>query len=370
MELDEHPLFVTRSIAPDMEKLKTLMDEIVKSSCYTNFGPMENEFRKTLTQRWGLDYTCLFNNATTALIAGLYALPKRGTYLTTPFTFAATSHAIIIAGSKVKFCDIDENTLNIDPELIENLIDDDTIGVVGTHVYGNPCDVDSIHEICKMYSLYEVYDAAHCVDVSYKGVSLYKYGLFSVASFHATKLLHCCEGGALFTSSRNLAQRIKIFMNFGIENEERISCVGLNGKMSEINAAVGLSVIDSVSNEIEHRKKITEMYHQALDKIRGVKFITFPQECTRNYQYFPILLFGDSPARRDAVFSLLKEQSIHCRKYFSPLLSNIDPYKEICDPATLPVANKVSKQILCLPLSNAVEEKHIEIIQKTIMKLS
>lgn len=370
MELDDCPLFVTRSIAPDMEKLNSYLHKIIESSHYTNFGPFENKFHDALITRWGLNYACLLNNATTALIAGLCSLPKRGTFLTTPFSFAATSHAIVLSGNKLKYCDIDEESLNISPLSIENNISEDVIGVLGTHVYGNPCDVESINEICKLHSLYEIYDAAHCVDVYYKGISLYRYGLFSVASFHATKLLHCGEGGAIFTDSRNFAQRVKIFINFGIENEDRISCIGLNGKMSELNAAVGLSVLDNVMPEIEQRKKISELYYDVLKDIRGVRFIEFPSDCVRNYQYFPIILQGDSASRRDAVFSLLKEQSIHCRKYFHPLLSNIDPYRNICLASDLPVANRISQQILCLPLSSAVEEKHIDIIHKTIKKLS
>lgn len=364
----QEPLYITRPIQPDQDIFNGLLSTVNESRIYSNFGAVEESLKAQLLQRWGCADLLLFNNCTIALLIGMLALPRKGTIITTPFSFPATVHAAKLAGFDIKFCDIDPDTLNIDPQAIAAAIDPATVGVIGVHVYGNPCNVKAIGELCGYHGLYEIYDAAHCVDVFHNGQSLFNHGLFSVGSFHATKLFHCGEGGALFSANPSLINAVRLLMNFGIAKEDVIDGVGLNGKMSEFNAAVGCAVLPRVKEEIELRHQVAQAYHERLGSVPGVGFPAFPAKLSRNYQYFPIILNDASNYTRDLVQLKLKEKNIHCRKYFFPLLSDCKPYKSAATPP-LPVAERISNQILCLPIHSGVTAGDIDIICTEITKV-
>lgn len=354
------PLYVTRPIAPDRALLNSKIDRIIQSHIFTNFGPIEQELAGALKARWDCDFVNLFNNGTSALYAGLASLSaKKGIVLTTPFTFPATVHAIKLAGFAVRFADIDPETLNIDVRSIEQSGDEDVVGVVGVHVYGNPCDTRSIGDVCKSNGWFDAYDAAQCADVSVRGSSIFKEGEFSIVSLHATKLLHCGEGGALFTADSELSLRAKRFMNFGILGEDQICGAGLNGKMSEFQAAVGLSVLPYVAEEIETRAALSKAYDDRLSGIRGISFPVFESSIKRNYQYFPCLIESSGKFSRDSYWKALRERGIIARRYFYPLLSDCEPYSRETN-RTLPHARKAADSVLCLPMHSGVSLQDID----------
>ena len=362
------PLYITRPIQPDMQIFSDICNKLNAARIYSNFGEVEQTLNKALRMRWDSPELLLFNNCTIALLIGMLALPRKGVMITTPFSFPATVHAAKLAGFDIRFCDIDPVTLNIDPNAVLAAIDAETVGVIGVHVFGNPCNVQALGEICDFHGLYEIYDAAHCVDVFMDGRSLFHHGMFSVVSLHATKLLHCGEGGALFSDNARFLAAAKLLMNFGIVKEDVLDSVGLNGKMSEFNAAVALSVLPSVAEEISIRAGIAARYHECLSRVRGVSFPEFPDNLVRNHQYFPIILSDNSNYTRDLVQLKLKEKNIHCRKYFFPLLSTCRTYAG-CSPHPLPTAERVANQILCLPIHSGVTNEDIDLICTEIISV-
>lgn len=348
------PLYVTRSIVPDGTLLNDKMQSILQSRIFTNFGSTEQELTAALKARWNCNIVSLFANGTLALYAGLASLPSRkGVVITTPFTFPASAHAIKLAGFGVRFADIDPNTLNIDVRSIEQIADQDVVGVLGVHVYGNPCDTASIGELCRHNGWFDVYDAAHCADVFVHGSSLFNEGVFSMVSLHATKLLHCGEGGALFTDDSELNLRSRRFINFGIFGEDQVSGVGLNGKMSEFQAAVGLSVLPHVEEEISKRSELFKAYMERLWSIRNISYPVFDSGVRRNYQYFPCLIRSSAKFNRDSFWHALRERGIMARRYFYPLLSDCEPYVRETNRA-LPRARVAADSVLCLPMHSGV----------------
>lgn len=355
------PLYITRPLQPDPQIFNDLFNRLNETRIYSNFAETEQRLTRELKERWRSPDLLLCNNGTIALLIGMLALPRKGVIVTTPFSFPATAHAAKLAGFDIRFCDIDPETLNIDPDAVLAAIDDDTVGVLGVHVFGNPCNVRTLGDICSFHGLYEIYDAAHCVDVFMDGRSLFHHGLFSIVSLHATKLLHCGEGGALLSDNASFLAAAKLLMNFGIVQEDVLDSVGLNGKMSEFNAAVGLSVMPRVTEEIAARANIAAQYYENLSRVRGVSFPRVPDNVVRNYQYFPVILNDNSNFKRDLVQLKLKEKNIHCRKYFFPLLSKCRTY-EACSPRHLPTAERIANQILCLPIHSGVTEEDISCI--------
>jgi dTDP-4-amino-4,6-dideoxygalactose transaminase len=321
---------------------------------FSNFGSAEREFTAALKDRWKCHFVSLFNNGTFALYAGLASLPgRKGVVITTPFTFPATAHAIRLAGFGVRFADVDLNTFNINVASIEEIADNDVVGVLGVHVYGNPCDTKAIGEFCKANGWFDAYDAAHCVDVFIGGSSVFNEGVFSMVSLHATKLLHSGEGGALFTADEEVYRRTRLFMNFGISGEDSVSGVGLNGKLSEFQAAVGLSVLPYVQGEIAKRAELFDAYVDRLSRIPCISFPTFDRRVKRNFQYFPCLIEPFGKFSRDTYWSALKERGIFARRYFYPLLSDCEPYVgETNRP--LPHARAAAARVLCLPIHSGV----------------
>lgn len=363
------PLYVTRPITPDQEIVRQYNSAIFEAGMYSNFGPVEQKLTSQISDRFDCDKVLLFNNGTIALLTALLSLPRKGgTFITSPFTFPATVHCIKLAGYDVRFVDIDERTLNIDPQKMEDACDEDTVGILAVHVYGNPCDIPAIHDLCQRKGLYEIYDAAHCFDVFENGRSVYKSGLMSIASLHPTKLMHTGEGGALFVSDSAIFERARSCMNFGIKGEDVIHGLGLNGKLSEINAAIGLAVLPQVSMEISKRKVIGDRYTRLLSELGGVYFPHFKETTTRNYQYFPVIFGNASGLNRDAVWSALRARNIFARKYFYPLLSDCYPYNAMSNEGRYPIAIKAAQNVLCLPMHSGVDESDIYEIVDTILQ--
>ncbi len=366
-----NPLYVTRPIAPDSEIFAKSTNDIFDRGIYSNFGTIEQTLTARLKERYGCDKVLLFNNGTIALLTALLALPvKRGTFITSPFTFPATVHCIKLAGFDVKFVDVDKETLNIDPREIAKACDENTVGILAVHVYGNPCDTNAIQAICQERGLFEIYDAAHCFDVFECGQSVFCKGAISVASLHATKLMHTGEGGALFFSDAGLMQQARQAMNFGIQGEDHIGGLGLNGKMSEINAATGLAVLPRVNQEIAIRKEIHDSYMEALREIEGLRFPVFREGVVRNHQYFPVMIENTKGATRNAVWSALRARNIYARKYFYPLLSDCEPYVSESDRYAHPVAAKASQGALCLPIHSEVTPDDVREIADVIKDLA
>ncbi|TIX89354.1 DegT/DnrJ/EryC1/StrS family aminotransferase [Rhizobium sp. P44RR-XXIV] len=363
------PLYVTRPITPALDLVSRCNAAIFESGMYSNFGPMEQSLTSQFRERFDCDKVLLFNNGTIALLTALLSLPRKGgTFLTSPFTFPASVHCIKLAGYDVRFVDVDEKTLNIDPQKIEDACDDDTVGILAVHVYGNPCDISAIHDLCRRKALYEIYDAAHCFDVFDDGQAVYKSGLMSIASLHATKLMHTGEGGALFVSDGGIFERARSCMNFGIQGEDIIHGIGLNGKLSEINAAIGLAVLPQVTMEISKRKVIADRYTRLLSGLKGVDFPYFKDTTTRNYQYFPVIFDRSSGLDRDSIWSALRARNIFARKYFYPLLSDCFPYNAGGNERYYPIAVKAAQNVLCLPMHSGVSEGDVDEIVDIILQ--
>uniref|UniRef100_A0A7V3E600 DegT/DnrJ/EryC1/StrS family aminotransferase n=1 Tax=Ignavibacterium album TaxID=591197 RepID=A0A7V3E600_9BACT len=366
----ENPIYVTRPNLPPLEKLQPYLEEIWKNKILTNNGPFHQQFEIELAKYLGVEYVNLFANATIALVVGLQALRITGEVITTPFSFVATTHALKWNGITPVFCDIEEKTLNIDPDKIEALITPKTTAIMPVHVYGHPCDTEKIQDIADKYGLKVIYDAAHAFGIKMKNKNLMLKGDMSVLSFHGTKLFTTFEGGAVITKDEKLKKRIDFLKNFGFADEVTVIAPGINGKMNEFQSVIGILSLEIVEEEIERRKKVAEKYFELLGDIKGIKFFNFFDNYKHNYSYFPILIdqteFG---AGREEVYYELRKNNILARRYFYPLISNMPSYRSLpsATKENLPVANKIAEQVLCLPiygnLNNIIIQNICEIIK-------
>ncbi len=367
----ENPIYVTRPMLADLDELNKELHDIWESQWLTNGGvkhqKLEEELRKTLKVP-GLS---LFNNGTIALIVAIQSLRLSGDVVTTPFTFPATPHVLPWNNITPVFCDIDENTLTIDAEKLEKTITPKTTGILGVHVYGMPCNVLRIQEIADRYGLRVIYDAAHAFGVEIDGVGIGSFGDISMFSFHSTKLFHTLEGGALTFNAPHLKSRIDLLKNFGIKNEDEVIMPGINGKMNEVQAAVGLINLRHIDEERAKRHKIVESYKQNLDGIPGIKVFEIPGGIRNSYQYFMIRIGSEFGLSRDQVHTELKKFNVITRKYFYPLCSDYSCYRHLpsADPKNLPVAHKVVNEVLCMPLYGALKLDEVEIICEIIRSL-
>lgn len=361
----EKPIYVTRPLLPSMDNFIYRMKRIWESKWITNNGGQHQKLETELKKYLKVDNLSLINNGTIALQIALKALDIEGEVITTPFTFAATPHAIAWNGLTPVFCDIDPETLNIDAKKIEPLITEKTSAILPVHVFGTPCDVEKIQKIADEYNLKVIYDGAHAFGTEIDGVGIGNYGDITMYSFHATKLFNTVEGGALACNNKELKQKIDMLKNFGIKNEEEVVFIGTNGKMNEFQAAMGLEVLKKVEEEREKRKKIQEIYYQELGDLEGISFIPKKdlEGVTSSYQYFVIRInekqFGVS---RDFVYEKLKEYNVYTRKYFFPLCSDYNCYRNLPSVAkeNLPVAYKVVNEVLSLPFYGDLGAKNAE----------
>lgn len=361
----DEPIYVTRPLLPPLEAVHARLAEIWEAKWLTNDGPQHVRLTQAIAEYLAVPQVSLFNNGTIALLAAVRALGMRGEVITTPFTFPATPHAISWSGATPVFCDIDPETMTIDPAKIEELITPRTTGILAVHVYGIPCDVVALQAIANRRGLRVVYDAAHAFGTKICGVGIGNFGDASMFSFHATKLFHSAEGGALTTPKADHKAAFDHLKNFGILNQEAVDVVGINGKMNELQAALGLAVLDCVADEVTRRQAIIARYRERLGGLAGVTLMPEPEGVESSCQYFVIRIdraaFG---ASRDQVFDTLKSYNVLARKYFFPLCTDYACYSDLpsARPGRLPVARTIVDQVLCLPLYGTLPLAAVETI--------
>ena len=346
------PIFVTQPFLPPLGEVIPYLEQIWQNKVLTNGGPMHQQLERSLCDHLGVEHISLFNNGTIALLTALQALDLTGEVLTTPYSFVATSHSLIWNQLEPVFVDVDPLTLNIDPAKIEAAITPRTTAILAVHCYGHPCDVNAIQKIADQHGLKVVYDAAHAFGVQCQSGSILNHGDLSVLSLHATKVFNTLEGGAIVSPDAATKKRIDQLKNFGIVDEQTIDAAGINGKMSEINAAVGIVQLKYVDDCIAKRQEIDAYYRGRLAAVRGIRCLQETGEVVANCAYFPILVEDEFPFTRDELAQKLKDQEIFSRRYFYPLISNLPMYSGApsSSPANLPVANRAAAQILCLPI--------------------
>lgn len=345
-------IHVTKPYLPPLSEFTPLLENIWKSGVLTNGGPYHQELENALCEYLGVKYVSLFANGTVALLTALQALDIKGEVITTPFSFVATSHALMWNNLKPVFVDIDPNTFCIDPAKVEHAITCRTTAILPVHCYGYPCDVVSLEKIAKKHNLKLIYDAAHAFGVCGKDGSILNEGDLSVLSFHATKVFNTFEGGAIVSNDLETKKRIDRLKNFGIVNELSVTEVGINGKMSELNAAFGMLQLRYIDSAILMRKTVDQIYRDGLGKLAGIRISRVQNEIVHNYAYFPILITGDSCVSRDELYDFLRSNGIYTRKYFYPLISSFPEYCNLTssDSNNLTNSISVSNAILCLPI--------------------
>ncbi len=346
------PVYVTRPALPPLEEFIPYLERIWASRVLTNEGPFHHELEAALCSHLGVKHVSLFTNGTIALISALQFLGIRGEVITTPFSFVATSHALVWNDIKPVFVDIDPVSLNLDPAKIEAAITPQTSAILPVHCYGVPCDVDAIEDIARRHGLKVIYDAAHAFGVTCHCGSVLNHGDLSVISFHATKVFNTFEGGAIISHDAKSKRRIDELKNFGILDEVTVDIAGINGKMSEINSAFGILQLNYVDRLIAARRDVDRRYRLALQGVAGLQCMGAPQLPGWNCAYFPILIQPDYGLSRDQVYAGLKSKGIYSRRYFYPLISTFPSYASLAssNPANLPVASEIASQILCLPI--------------------
>jgi dTDP-4-amino-4,6-dideoxygalactose transaminase len=353
---------VTQPKLPDYTMYTELLKEIWEKKWLTNDGPLHERFREQVREMLMVPNAELFTNGHLALEIALKALDLTGEVITTPFTFASTTHAIANAGLKPVFCDVDPGTYNIDPKKIEQLITPDTCAIVAVHVFGTPCDVDAIEEIAKNHNLNVIYDAAHAFGVEVNGKGIGNFGDISMFSLHATKVFHSIEGGLLTFNDETLAPKLKSLKNFGITSSESVDFVGTNAKMNEFQAAMGLCNLETVRNDIHLRKNVYEAYVEGLKELTSVQLLNQRLDVKANYSYFPIVL--PSQEVRNNLFEVLKGYNVFARKYFYPLCNDFSCYST--SSVETPIAKEISDCILCLPMYADLEIAQVKQISEII----
>lgn len=364
-------ILVTKSSMPPMEEYIEEIKSIWDSHWLTNMGVKHQELTQRLETYLGVPNVSLFSNGHMALELSLQAMNLRGgEVITTPFTFASTTHAIVRNGLVPVFCDIKEDDFTLDPEDIERHITDRTVAILPVHVYGNICQVERIEKIAHKYGIKVIYDAAHAFGESYKGTGVANFGDASMFSFHATKVFNTIEGGAVCFHDEELGRKLFRLKNFGIRDEETVDGVGANAKMNEFQAAMGLCNLRHIDGEIEKRKKVVERYRENLSGVPGIRLNNMNEDVKSNFAYFPVLFdekeFGHT---RNEVSDRLKSENIFSRKYFYPLTSTFECYNNRFSEQNTPIALKISKRVLTLPLYADLSLSDVDRICHIIMQL-
>jgi dTDP-4-amino-4,6-dideoxygalactose transaminase len=364
------PIYVSRPLLPDLDSLVEKLREIWSSQWLTNNGPQHKSLETQLVDVLKVPYLSLFNNGTIALITACQSLRLSGEVITTPFTFPATPHVLAWNNIRPIFCDIDPVTMNIDADKIESMITPQTTGILAVHVYGTPCDIGNIQAIADRYGIKIIYDAAHAFGVEVDEVGIGNFGDITMFSFHATKLYHTAEGGALTFRDQHLKARIDLLKNFGIKNEEEVVMPGINGKMNEIQAALGQIMLDYIEAEREKRRHIARVYQECLQEIPGITLPLDSPGVKSSQQYYVIRINQEEFGRsRDQIYDFLKDYNVYTRKYFYPLCSDYTCYRQLpsSSPTNLPVAHKIVKEVLCLPFYGALSEHDIRRICEILL---
>lgn len=345
-------IYVTQPYLPPLKEFIPYLESIWQNKQLTNCGPFHQQLEKELCEYLGVSYISLFTNGTIALVTALQALRITGEVITTPYSFVATAHALLWNGIKPVFVDIDPHTLNLDPARIEAAITPQTTAIMPVHCYGRPCDIEAIQRIADIYNLKVIYDAAHAFGVKYQDGSVLNHGDLSVLSFHATKVFNTFEGGAIVSPDAKTKQRIDHLKNFGFADELTVVAPGINGKMSEINAAFGLLQLKHIDTALARRQEIDHIYRTALKNVPGITCLKGEAQATSNHSYFPILVQPDFPLSRDALYEKLKANDIYTRRYFYPLISDFPMYRSLpsAHRDNLPIATRAASQVICLPI--------------------
>lgn len=351
------PIYVTQPALPPLEEFIPYLQEIWDNKILTNGGPFHQQLEKALCNYLGVKHLALFSNGTLGLVTALQALRVTGEVITTPYSFVATAHSLLWNGIKPVFADVDPDTLNLDPAKIEAAITPHTTAIMPVHCYGHPCDVEAIQKIADNYNLRVIYDAAHAFGVQDQGGSVLRHGDLSVLSFHATKVFNTFEGGAIVCPDAKTKQRIDHLKNFGFVDETTVVAPGINGKMSEINAAFGMLQLQHVDSSLAKRQSIDAVYREALKHTPGIRCLQDAGERVANYSYFPILVEADYALTRDGLYQKLKDNGIYARRYFYPLISEFPMYRGMisANRENLPAATAAALKILCLPIYPALD---------------
>jgi dTDP-4-amino-4,6-dideoxygalactose transaminase len=351
-------IYVTRTFLPPRAEFDAWMDKVYASHVLTNNGPIHKELEDTLRSRFEVPYLSLMANGTLALQLAIRALGVKGQVITTPFSYVATTSAILWEGCEPVFVDIDSKTCCIDPDLIEAAITPNTSAILATHVYGIPCDVEAIDVIAKKHGLKVIYDAAHAFDVEFKGKSILAYGDASTLSFHATKLFHTVEGGAVVVHDQNHEKQLGLLRSFGHIYDEHY-CLGINAKMSEVHAAMGMAVLPHIEATITNRRKLAEQY-DALFAGHVMRTLV-PEGTVINFSYYPILL--ESKEARENVMASLAIEGVHARRYFNPSLNQL-PY---LTSGSCPISEHIADRVMCLPLYAELDTKTVQRISEILL---
>jgi len=354
------PIFVTQPFLPPLHDLIPLLQEIWNNKQLTNNGPLHRELESRLCSFLDVDNISLFANGTIALLAALRSLRISGEVITTPFSFVATSHSLLWNNITPVFVDIDPKTFNLDPRKIEGAITGKTSAILPVHCYGYACDADFIQRIASEYGLKVIYDAAHAFGVQCDCGSILKHGDLSVLSFHATKVFNTFEGGAIICKDKSMKESIDRIKNFGFSGETRVVATGINGKMNELQAAVGLIQLNHFHEAINARRRIDTIYRDHIKSIKGLTCPS-PNSLAHNYSYFPLIVNSDYHLSRDELYDRFRLNNIYSRRYFYPLISDFPMYRNLpgSNPENLPIATDIANKILCLPIYPSLTDHDI-----------
>lgn len=352
---------VTKPFLPPIAEYELLLQGIWDRNWLTNNGPLVNELELKLKEYLELDHLVFVGNGTIAIQIAIKALELKGEIITTPFSYVATSSSIVWENCRPVYVDIEPSTLNIDAAKIEDAITENTSAILATHVYGIPCAIDKIQAIAKRRNLKVIYDAAHCFGSKYKGKSVFQFGDVSTASFHATKLFHSIEGGAIVTNDADTLRRTVFLRNFGHNGPDEFATVGINGKNSEFHAAMGIVNLRYISEILMSRKRQTERYRKWLEKV-DVGFPVASSESEWNNAYFPIYFSTQDTTLK--VIQELERHKVFPRRYFYPALHQTGIYPN----ANLPVCESIVKRIICLPLYHTLADEEIDFISRIILR--
>lgn len=352
---------VTKPFLPSLEDYQAYLRQIWDRNWLTNNGPLVNELELRLKEFLNLDHLLYLNNGTIALQIAIRALDLKGEIITTPFSYVATTSSIVWEGCTPIFVDIDPDTLNIDHTRIEQAVTEKTTAIIATHTYGNPCDIDCIETIAKKYNLKVIYDAAHCFGTSYKGKSVFGFGDISTASFHATKLFHTIEGGGVFTPDPELLKKMAYMRNFGHNGPDDFAEIGINGKNSELHAAIGLLNLKHVESIITTRATICGRYDEWL-KYMKVRKIRITPGTNYNFSYYPVIFESEAAVLK--AIELLNAHWIYPRRYFFPTLNNL----RYVTKTVAPVCDDISNRVLCLPLYHNLSGEEVDFVCRLILR--
>lgn len=353
---------VTKTFLPPIAEYERYLQDIWSRGWITNHGPLVNELELQLKERLGLDFLLFVSSGTTALQIALRALDLKGEIITTPFSYVATTSSIVWHGGEPVMVDISSDTLNIDAKKIEAAITERTSAILATHVYGNTCDIDAIQEIADRHGLVVIYDAAHAYGTRYRGRTAFAYGDISATSFHATKLFHTVEGGAVVARTPELLRRLALMRNFGHTSPTEFECAGINGKNSEFHAAMGLCNLNYIGKILEVRRELSGHYDRKLEGL-PLRRPSIAPGCDHNHAYYPVIFESEQMLLH--VVETLTFHNIHPRRYFYPCLSSLPYLGRTFDT---PISDAIAPRVLCLPLYHSLSTEEIDMICRLISR--